>query len=286
MRRLPKLTFVGPSTADDAYDGRLYKTWEKSLIVSILSAGTFFGALFAGSLADWIGRRTTIVSGCGIFSVGVALQVASSTVPLLVAGRLVAGVGVGFVSAVIILYMSEIAPKAVRGAIGEPGKPRSMLAGLNLSVSGYQFAITIGLLLAAIVGNSTANRKDSGSYRIAMSLQWAWALILGGGLFLLPESPRWYVRRNRPDEAAQSLSTLRGQPVDSQYIKDELAELVANCQHETKNVQSGWLDCFRGGWKPSSNLRRVVIGIVLQMMQQWTGVNFGTITLFFKPDVC
>jgi MFS family permease len=95
----------------------LYKTWQQSLIVSILSAGTFFGALLAGSLADWIGRRSTIITGCGVFSVGVVLQVASTTVPLLVAGRLIAGVGIGFVSAVIILYMSEVAPKAVRGAI-------------------------------------------------------------------------------------------------------------------------------------------------------------------------
>jgi MFS family permease len=117
---LPKLTLLGPSTSEDAYNGRLYKTWEKSLIVSILSAGTFFGALFSGSLADWVGRRTTIIFGCGIFSVGVALQVASSAVPLLMAGRLVAGIGVGFVSAVIVLYMSEVAPKAARGAIGGP----------------------------------------------------------------------------------------------------------------------------------------------------------------------
>jgi MFS family permease len=87
------------------------------LIVSILSAGTFFGALFAGSLADWIGRRATIISGCGVFSIGVVLQVASTSVSLLVPGRLIAGIGIGFVSAIIILYMSEVAPKAVRGAI-------------------------------------------------------------------------------------------------------------------------------------------------------------------------
>lgn len=103
--------------------------------------------------------------------VGVILQVASSDTPLLVAGRLIAGIGVGFVSAVIILYMSEVAPKSVRGAI----------------VSGYQFCITIGLLLAAVVDNSTMNRTDSGSYRIPIAIQFAWALILGTGLFLLPE---------------------------------------------------------------------------------------------------
>lgn len=225
-----------------------------------MSAGTFFGALFAGSLADWLGRRATIISGCGVFSVGVILQVASSTVPVLVAGRLIAGIGVGFVSAVIILYMSEVAPKAVRGAI----------------VSGYQFCITIGLLLAAVVDNSTMNRMDSGAYRIAMSIQFAWALILGIGLFFLPESPRFYVKCGRLDDAAKSLSILRGHPADSNYVKDELAELEANFQYESKNMQSGWLSCFTGGWSsPNSNLRRVMLGMALQMMQQWTGVNFG-----------
>jgi MFS family permease len=168
---------IGPSAEVDAYNGRRYQTWEKSLIVSILSAGTFFGALFAGSLADWIGRRITIISGCGIFTVGVILQIASSAVSVLVAGRLIAGIGVGFVSAIIILYMSEIAPKSVRGAI----------------VSGYQFCITIGLLLASVVDNSTMDRLDSGAYRIPISIQFAWALILGTGLFLLPESPRWVI---------------------------------------------------------------------------------------------
>lgn len=114
---------------------------------------------------------------------------------------------------------------------------------------------------------------DSGSYRIAMSIQWIFALILGVGLFLLPESPRWYVKNNRPEEAARALSIIRGQPADSQYVKQEVAELVANYEYELKHMQTGWLDCFRGGWKPSGNLRRVVLGMALQMFQQWTGVN-------------
>lgn len=226
--------------------------------MSILSAGTFFGALFAGSLADWIGRRTTIITGCVVFSVGVALQVASTTVALLVPGRLIAGIGVGFVSAIIILYMSEVAPKAVRGAI----------------VSGYQFFITIGLLLAAIVDQTTQHKMTSASYRIPMALQWVWAFVLGSGLFMLPESPRYHVKNGDLDKAAKALSTLRGQPLGSQYIKDELTELVSNYRYECENMQSSWLDCFRGGWKPSGNLRRVVLGMVMQMMQQWTGVNF------------
>lgn len=237
----------------------MYRNWEKSLIVSILSAGTFFGAVFAGAVADWIGRRATVITGCAIFSIGVILQVASTTVGVLVPGRLVAGFGIGFVSATIILYMSEIAPKAVRGAI----------------VSGYQFCITIGILLAAVVDNSLKDRMDSGSYRIAMAMQWIFALILGIGLLFVPESPRWFVMKGRHDNATRALSKLRGQPTDSQYVRDELQELIANHEYESRQMRSGWLDCFRGGWKPSSNFRRVMLGMAMQMMQQWTGVNFG-----------
>lgn len=78
-------------------------SWKKSLITSILSAGTFFGALIAGDLADWIGRRFTIIAGCLIFAVGVALQIATNGLGMIVAGRLIAGFGVGFVSAILIL---------------------------------------------------------------------------------------------------------------------------------------------------------------------------------------
>ena len=154
-----------------------YATWQKSLIVSILSAGTFFGALVSGSLADRFGRRTTIIMGCVIFIVGVVVQVAATHVEALVVGRLVAGFGVGFVSAINILYMSEVAPRRVRGAI----------------VSSYQFAITIGIMLASCVCYATQDREDTGAYRIPISVQFLWAVVLATGLFLLPESPRYFV---------------------------------------------------------------------------------------------
>lgn len=82
-----------------------------SLIVSILSCGTFFGALIAGDMADWIGRKWTVILGCVIYAIGVAVQMITSPSHALgpiVAGRLVAGLGVGFESAIVILYMSEI----------------------------------------------------------------------------------------------------------------------------------------------------------------------------------
>lgn len=240
------------------------ESWRDSLITSILSAGTFFGAIIAGDLADFIGRRMTIIVGCVIFLIGVILQTASAGLGLLVAGRLIAGFGVGFVSAIIILYMSECSPKKIRGAI----------------VSGYQFAITIGLLLANCVNYATQDRMDTGSYRIPIAIQMLWALILGGGIAFLPDSPRYFVKRGKLDKAAQALARLRSQPIGSDYVQHELAEIVANHEYELQVVPQGtywssWANCFKGSlWKPSSNLRRTILGTSMQMMQQWTGVNF------------
>ena len=111
------LPIPGPNATTAETDAFVIPTPHKSLITSILSAGTFLGALIAGDLADWFGRRTTVIAGCIVYGIGCILQTASTGLGLLVAGRLIAGFGVGFVSAIIILYMSEIAPKAVRGAI-------------------------------------------------------------------------------------------------------------------------------------------------------------------------
>lgn len=83
-----------------------------SLIVSILSCGTFFGAIIAGDIADRIGRKWTVIMGCAIYMTGVIIQmctgVGGDPLALIVAGRLIAGLGVGFESAIVILYMSEI----------------------------------------------------------------------------------------------------------------------------------------------------------------------------------
>ena len=112
------LPIPGTDASDAIKNAFVISTPHKTLIVSILSAGTFFGAIIAGDLADWFGRRTTVILGCFVYSIGCVLQTASSHgLALLVVGRLIAGFGVGFVSAIIILYMSEIAPKAVRGAV-------------------------------------------------------------------------------------------------------------------------------------------------------------------------
>ncbi|KAJ7290424.1 general substrate transporter [Mycena rebaudengoi] len=239
--------------------------WEKSLMTSILSAGTFFGALVAGDIADTIGRRPTIVMGCVVFAVGCILEIAPQDVlGLFVVGRLVAGAGVGFISAIIILYMSEIAPKKVRGAL----------------VSGYQFCITIGILLANVVVYGTQDKLDTTSYRIPIGIQFLWAIILGGGLLFLPESPRFWVKKGDIEKATVALAAVRDQPRESDFVQDELAEIIANLEFERIHTPDvgyvgGWLACFKGSlFDGSSNIRRTLVGTGLQCAQQFTGINF------------
>ncbi|KAG4433558.1 hypothetical protein IFR05_010954 [Cadophora sp. M221] len=244
------------------------KSSHQSLIVSILSAGTFFGAIIAGDVADRIGRKWTVIGGCFIYVIGVIIQmltgIGGSALGIIVGGRVIAGIGVGFESAIVILYMSEICPKKVRGAL----------------VAGYQFCITIGLLLAACVVYACENKTGSESYRIPIGIQFAWAAILAGGLFFLPDSPRYFVKKGRLEDASRSLQRLRGQPAESEYIQNELAEIIANEEYERSVIPSAgfvdsWANCFKGSlFKASSNVRRTILGTSLQMMQQWTGVNF------------
>jgi hypothetical protein len=87
----------------------------------------------------------------------------------------------------------------------------------------------------------------------------------------LAESPRYYVKKGQNDRAARSLSFIRGQPQDSEYIRDELAEIVANHEYEQMMIPktgyiSSWLVCFKGPiTKPSSNVRRTIVGAGIQV---------------------
>ena len=137
----------------------------------------------------------------------------------------------------------------------------------------------------------TENRTDSGSYRIPIGIQFAWALILGIGIACLPESPRFYVQKGKIEAATKSLASLRGQPEDSEYVQQELAEIIANHEYELQVIPSSgyfssWANCFKGSlWKSNSNLRRTILGTSLQMMQQWTGVNFIFYVSFLVPHL-
>ena len=239
--------------ATDATGGPAITASQSSMIVSLLSAGTFFGALSSAPLADILGRRIGLIVSSFVFMFGVILQTAATAIPLFVAGRFFAGYGVGLISAIIPLYQSESLPKWIRGAV----------------VGCYQLAITIGLFIAAIVDYATHLRNDTGSYRIPIAVQFAWALILITGMLFLPETPRYHIKRGRHEKATISLSRLRRLRVDHPALVEEIAEIQANHEYELSVGKASYLDCFRGTLG-----KRLATGCLLQGLQQLTGVNF------------
>ena len=244
-----------------------------SLVTSILSAGTFFGALLGAPLSDIFGRRIGLHMAMLVFCAGVAMQTGASPgqsgFHLLVAGRAIAGLGVGIVSTIVPMYQSECAPRWIRGAI----------------VSGYQWAITIGLLLASIVTYSTSNRVDTGAYRIPIAVQIAFAIIMSTGLLFLPESPRWLVKKGHHEKAAHSLARLNSSDIDDPIVRTELADIQTNLEIELTHGNGSYADCFKFG--PRKHFLRTMTGIWLQAFQQLTGVNFVFYygTTFFKAAV-
>ncbi|KAJ4401744.1 Plasma membrane low glucose sensor [Neurospora sp. IMI 360204] len=204
---------------------------QQSLIVSILSAGTFVGALASPLLADRMGRRWGLIISPWIFNAGVMMQVVSFAIPLFVAGRFFAGLGVGLLSTLVPLYQSETAPKWIRGLI----------------VGAYQLAITIGILLAAIVNNGTHKMDDTGSYRIPIALQWLFSVILIIGMHFLPETPRYCIKRGDMTGATRSLAKIRRLLPNNSAIVEEIEEIRANYLHEMSLGNSSYLDCFRKG---------------------------------------
>ncbi|KAH9479420.1 Major facilitator-type transporter ecdD [Psilocybe cubensis] len=238
----------------------------ESLVVSILSAGTFFGALIGAPAADILGRKWGIIFACLVFSIGIAMQTAATQMALFVVGRVFAGLGVGLVSCLIPMYQSECSPKWIRGAV----------------VSTYQWAITIGILLAAIVNNSTKDFDGKNAWQIPVALQFAWAGILALGMFFLPESPRWLIKRGRNADAAISLGRLTGAASNSPEVETELEEIRQNFEEEKALGESTYADCFK--FSKNKIALRTLSGIFIQAWQQLTGINFIFYygTTFFK----
>jgi sugar porter (SP) family MFS transporter len=169
--------------------------------------------------------------------------------------RTVAGIGVGIVSVLVPLYQSEMAPKWIRGTL----------------VCAYQLSITVGLLAAAAINILTYEMPSTAAYRIPMGLQLTWAGVLALGLSVLPETPRYLIKRGLKDAAALSLSRLRRLDITHPALIEELAEIQANHEYEMALGPDTYKDIIFG--EPHLG-RRTLTGCGLQMLQQLTGVNF------------
>ena len=213
------------------------------VVTSWVTLGALFGALAGGELADRIGRKRAVLIAGALFTLGSVIQALAPDTPVLVAGRLVVGAGVGVAAVAAPLYVAELAPTNLRGRF----------------VSAYQLAITVGIFLAYLI-DGWMSKSD------------AWRLMLGAAavpgllLFLIalvaPESPRWLMKMNRRPEAGEVSRNVRP-GVD---FEPRLDAIDAALRREVG--RASWGEVFHPEWR-----RPLLIGVGLAVFQQVTGIN-------------
>jgi SP family sugar:H+ symporter-like MFS transporter len=242
----------GQLQSDGSYT---FSAARQGAIVGLLSVGCLFGALLSGKLADTFGRRP-IISGSALFTlIGTIIEISSSNDWVQFAvGRLVTGFGIGSLSVVVPMYQSESSPAIIRGVL----------------ISTYQLFITLGIWTAQMINWGTESRSDSSAWRIPNGLSFAWALILGGGILFLPESPRYAYRKGRVEEARNTIAKLAGAEPHSFAVNKQMDEIHAKFEEDRALPDPAWHEIFTG----PRMLYRTLLGITLQAGQQLTGANF------------
>ncbi|MFI7098588.1 sugar porter family MFS transporter [Streptomyces sp. NPDC050161] len=226
----------------------------EGVITSALLIGAAFGSLAGGRMADSLGRRTSLLWAGAVF-IGGALAVAlAPTVPFMVVARFVLGLAVGSASVITPLYLSEIAPPHIRGRL----------------VSFNSLMIVSGQLLAYLI-NAVLAQWEAWRWMLGMAALPAVALF--AGLFFLPDTPRWYISRGRPDDAARVLR----RTLPAGEVAAELARIDRARNLEADARRSAWQE-LRTPWVR----RLLLVGIGLAVVQQITGVNA---VIYFAPKI-
>jgi SP family galactose:H+ symporter-like MFS transporter len=225
---------------------------QQEWVVSSMMFGAAVGAVGSGWLNFRIGRKYSLMIGAVLFVIGSLASALASNVDVLIVARVLLGLAVGIASYTAPIYLSEIAPEKIRGSM----------------ISMYQLMITIGILGAYL---SDTGFSYTGAWRWMLGVITIPALLLLIGVFFLPDSPRWLAARGSNEKARRVLEKLRD---TSEQAKRELDEI----RESLKIKQSGW-----ALFKSNSNFRRTVyLGILLQVMQQFTGMN---VIMYYAPKI-
>ncbi|KAH8431088.1 sugar porter family MFS transporter [Aspergillus melleus] len=241
----------GEPNGDGTYS---FSTVRSGLIVSLLSIGTLIGALCGAPIADKFGRKWSITFWCLILIVGLIVQISApdGNWVQMVLGRWVTGLGVGGCSLLVPMYQGESAPRQIRGAM----------------ISCYQLFVTLGIFLSYCINLGTNTMEGTGQWRITLGLTFLFALILGGGMIFFPESPRFEYRHGRVDNARATMAKMYGIPENHRLINQELEEIQQ--QLDAESQEQVWHEFITA----PRMFYRVVLGMVLQSLQQLTGANY------------
>ncbi|KAK4187924.1 putative permease [Podospora australis] len=230
-------------------------------IVSTLQAGCFLGALLASPLTDRFGRKWCLIGISLVIIIGVIMQACAlgNLAPMYI-GRFVAGVGVGAASTINPIYVSENAPRAIRG----------LLTGL------YQLFIVTGGMLAFWINYSVSINFPEGPimYIFPLAIQALPAALLCLCMLLCHESPRWLARQDRWEDCKRILSNIRNLSPDHPYIQDEFREIQDQLETERRLIgDATWWNLQKEMWTIPGNRKRALISITLMICQQMTGTN-------------
>jgi sugar porter (SP) family MFS transporter len=220
-------------------------------VVSIVLVGAMIGALVGGAVSDRIGRRATLVWAGIIFIAGSVLAPLSPNVAVLIAARAVIGLGIGFTSVTAPVYVSELAPPQSRG----------MLIGL------YQFALTIGIALADLVGYWLAPQE---AWRSMFAIAAVPTIFFLGIILTVPESPRWLFAHGREQDAKKVLLSYTDASGAAQFLGDIQDGLKVRLEQSWMAL---WTPAVRGS---------VFIAAGMTVLQQVTGIN--TI-IYYGPQI-
>ncbi|KEZ44125.1 hypothetical protein SAPIO_CDS3040 [Scedosporium apiospermum] len=219
-------------------------------IVSTLQGGCFFACFITPWLADRYGRRWSLIVTGMIACVGVVMQTASAAsgnLPLMFVGRFIAGLGVGAASMLTPLYVSECAPRAIRGGL----------------TSLYQLFIVSGVMISFWINyGSKAHFKGISIFVVPLILQ------------SLPALPRWCAKQDDWERSSSILSRLRHLPSDHDYVQRELQDMAEQLEQERLLVGDATTKVLlKEMWLIPSNRKRALISAMLMVCQQMTGVN-------------
>ncbi|MDT5337237.1 MAG: transporter, family, major inositol transporter [Mycobacterium sp.] len=222
---------------------------EATVVSSLLFPGAALGALFGGRIADKIGRKRMLLLCGGIFLVGALGCALAPNVQIMVAARVILGLGVGAASVTCPLYLAEMAPPDRRG--------RMVTINELMIVTGQMLAFAMNALLDHVI-------HDANVWRIMLAVAAVPAVALLIGMTFLPDSPRWYGLKNRFEEARAVL----GLSLDAKEADAEFTAIVEHAER-TLTKRTPWTVIRDVPW-----IRKVVlIGCGLAIVQQATGIN-------------
>lgn len=245
------------------------KSTIQGTVVAVFTLGALVGALSCSKLGDPLGRRKTIFIGAVCTLIGEILECTAFHVAQFIVGRTILGYGVGVLSATVPVWQSECSPAHSRGA-------HTVLDGCFISL-GYMLEAWIDLAFFEV-------NIPAVQWRIPLALPTLVSMVLMGTIWLIPESPRWLVRKNRTSEARANLARFRGLPEDHNDIAGEIMGIELALE-ETGNSAAKMSDIFTMG--KDKLFYRFSLCFILQLLQQMCGSNLISVyaTILFQDNL-